>query len=225
MKVDKYSKSVSEARSEITSWCYSLKLSQNIQDLALIRYGQIYKYLHNQEKKEENKNEKAVTQKNIILFAIYCAAFEEDCWYIEEALMKRSGTSMADWDKAKRDLRRILTNPNLFALPKETVWYFCRKYCRDRKIPRLETEAIRKLVDMFSKKELSSGEQNSTAACCIIWILLKRLEKHKDNPNILSDLCEFFVKSEATVKKFHSTHAKDSETEMVDLVLKELGLI
>lgn len=66
--------------------------------------------------------------------------------------MKRSGTTMVEWDKAKKDLRKILTTPDLFVLPKETVWYFCRKYCRDKKIHRAETEVIRKLVDLFCKK-------------------------------------------------------------------------
>jgi len=84
-KLDKYGKNYTDAKKNISRWANSLKISQRIQDLAIIRFGQIYRIVEN--------DPKTVTQHMMTVYALYAAAFEEEEWMIEDSLIKRSKTN------------------------------------------------------------------------------------------------------------------------------------
>ena len=70
MRSDNYSKNFNTAKKNIARWSDRLKLSQRIQELALIRYKQLHRILE--------QDAKSVTQLMMTVYALYAAAFEEE---------------------------------------------------------------------------------------------------------------------------------------------------
>lgn len=64
---------------------------------------------------------------------------------------------------------------------------------------------------------MSSGEKCSTAAACIIWLVLKnsRHYQNSEKHSLQSIANSFSGKCESTVRKFYNTHVKDHEKELL----------
>jgi hypothetical protein len=72
-------------------------------------------------------------------------------------------------------------------------------------------------VDNFEKNEVSSGEKCSTAAACIIWLVLKNSKNYYNSEqHSLLNIANFFKgKCESTVRKFYNNRVKDHEKELL----------
>ena len=145
------------------------------------------------------------------VYALYAAAFEEEEWMIEDRLIRRAKINAEDWPKVKKELNKQVLGT--FDPPKEKAIFFCTVYCMENGIRQEEFEAIKKVVDNFEKNGVSSGEKCSTAAACIIWLVLKNSSFYQNKEKFsLQSIANYFKgKCESTVRKFYNNHVKDQE--------------
>lgn len=139
MRSDNYSKKFNAAKKNIAKWSDRLKLSQRIQELALIRYKQLHRL--------SEQDQKSVSELMMTVYALYAAAFEEQEWMIEDRLINRAKVNTEDWPKVKKDLNKLVLGT--FDPPKEKAIYFCTVYCKRNGIRQEEFEAIKRVADNF----------------------------------------------------------------------------